>query len=201
MKAKSTTFVLAGSVAVAFSQISEAAPLCVLNGGLTVLDDGADKMWYQTPPSAGASWANANTAANSSTLAGYTDWGLPSVQEYQSLGPQLASPPFGSYALNQPYWTDTTGIQYTLPNGPSSTQQANSNRPYWPVRDDSTNVCPSAIGCSGQGYTTRLTDATTPTISGPLAATGSSRQRRHQVGRNGTRITAERPAPRSTRSG
>jgi hypothetical protein len=147
-----------------------AAPLCVLDGGLTVLDDGNDLMWYQTAPGTGVNWSTATTASGA-TFAGYTDWRLPSVAEYQSLGPQLPGL-FGAYQVNRDYWSNVSGIVYTLPGGPDGTQNANSSRFYWPVRTEAATTCPATAGCSGLGYATRLTDSSTPSLT--VAITGKS---------------------------
>ena len=55
------------------------------NGDGTVTDLNTGLMWQQNLPDAKYEWADCVTYADTSTLAGYTDWRLPTIKEIYSL--------------------------------------------------------------------------------------------------------------------
>jgi hypothetical protein len=154
--------------------------LCVLPGNTAFHDDVNNLTWLRNPPTATVNWTTAGTNAISASGLGGTGR-LPTRAEYSSLYPQLAGngSVVGTYSTASLYWTSETSPggggnqRYTVNLATGSTTNTNNQNNqllYWPVRTDSTSVCPATTGCSASGYTTRLTSATTPTLS--LAITG-----------------------------
>ena len=64
----------------------------VANGDATVTDKATGLMWSQDDDGVGMEWEAALAYAESSTLAGYTDWRLPNIKELESIADYNYSP-------------------------------------------------------------------------------------------------------------
>lgn len=62
------------------------------NGDGTITDSSTDLMWAQTDNGEGLEWIDALAYAETSELAGYTDWRLPNIKELQAIVDYSRSP-------------------------------------------------------------------------------------------------------------
>ena len=101
------------------------------NGDGTVTDSATGLMWAQADSIIGMDWESALAYAESSELAGHTDWRLPNTKELQSIVDYTRSPGTTDSAAIDPifsatritnmadeadypwYWTGTTHLKYT----------------------------------------------------------------------------------------
>lgn len=101
------------------------------NSDGTVTDTATGLMWAKEDSGIGMDWQNALDYAETSTLAGYSDWRLPNTKELQSIVDYSRSPDTTASAAIDPvfsatqiinmagqadypwYWTGTTHLKYT----------------------------------------------------------------------------------------
>jgi len=101
------------------------------NGDDTVNDNATGLMWQQADSITGMDWSNALAYAETSELAGYSDWRLPNTKELQSIVDYTRSPSTTASAAINPvfsatqitnmagdadypwYWSGTTHLKYT----------------------------------------------------------------------------------------
>ena len=101
------------------------------NGDGTVTDRASGLMWARADSGVGMDWSSALAYAESSELAGYSDWRLPNTKELQSLVDYARSPDTTASAAIDPvfsatqitnmagrtdfpwYWSGTTHLKFT----------------------------------------------------------------------------------------
>jgi hypothetical protein len=82
--------------------------LLVINGDRTVTDASTGLMWQQDMPDNTMTWENALSTCETSNLADYTDWRLPTFRELRSLVDYSRFDP----AINTTYFPDTAALIY-----------------------------------------------------------------------------------------
>ena len=87
------------------------------NGDGTISHQSTGLMWAQDDDDTGWNWWGAMISCEDSTLAGYSDWRLPNVREYQTINNySLVQPSLDNFFMNinaAPHWTSTTYVNYT----------------------------------------------------------------------------------------
>jgi hypothetical protein len=96
----------------------------VNNGNGTVTDTSTGLIWQRDTPDNPMTWAQALSYCETSTLAGYTDWRLPTRKELRSLVDYSRYYP----AINTTYFPDTVSSVYW-----SSTTDASTTDGAWGV--------------------------------------------------------------------
>jgi hypothetical protein len=100
---------------------AQSAPRFVDNGDNTVTDSKTFLMWRKSTPSPMVSpavkWNEAFTECEELNLGGYSDWRLPTVEEWATIidtnkqAPALAEPnPFENVIVSAPYWSSSEYI-------------------------------------------------------------------------------------------
>ena len=85
----------------------------VINGNLTVTDNSTGLMWERATAPGTYNWKEALAYCDNLTLAGYSDWRLPTVKELQSIAdysrynPAIDNATF-PYTLADSYWSSTS---------------------------------------------------------------------------------------------
>ncbi len=92
------------------------------NSDGTVTDNGTTLMWEQQDDDKTRTWADANSYCEALTLAGYTDWRLPTVLELAILVDRSKSNPavvdktiFPGANTNNPYWSSSINTNLSYP--------------------------------------------------------------------------------------